>query len=257
MEASLQAVADHIREADAILFITGAGISVDSGLPTYRGVAGLYEGQATAEGIPIEEVLSKTMFAQDPALTMKYLWQIGEACRGAKPNRGHEVIAEMEREKENVWVMTQNVDGLHRAAGSGNLIEVHGNAEKLLCTACSFSCLVEDYVEDADALSLPLHCPRCEGIIRPDVVLFEEMLSENTMQQMLNLGAIRFDLICWVGTSAPFFYIIEPLARAKRIGAMTVEINPSMTHLSPQMDHKFSAGAAETLEELWRLAQAG
>ena len=116
----IERVASFLRSASSVLFVTGAGISADSGLPTYRGIGGLYEGAETPEGIPIEEALSGYMMRKNPALTWKYIQQIEAASRGASFNRAHSVLAEAERRFERVWVLTQNVDGLHRMAGSKN-----------------------------------------------------------------------------------------------------------------------------------------
>ena len=115
---TISAVARHLAQARRILFITGAGISADSGLPTYRGVGGLYDSDLTAEGLRIEEVLSGEVFALRPDLTWKYLIQIEENCRGAQPNAAHRAIALLGRHLERVMVFTQNVDGLHQRAGS-------------------------------------------------------------------------------------------------------------------------------------------
>src|SRR4051812_31848173 len=114
-------VVDLLRASRSILFITGAGLSADSGLPTYRGIGGLYENRDTEEDLPIEALLSADAFIARPELTWKYLLQIEQTGRGVKPNRGHEVIAEMESRFERVWVLTQNVDGFHRRAGSRNV----------------------------------------------------------------------------------------------------------------------------------------
>lgn len=97
-----------LRNAKSLLFITGAGLSADSGLPTYRGIGGLYNGADADTGLPIEELLSGRSFRADPARTWKYLAEIGKAGRGKTPNRGHQVIAEMERHFPRVWVLTQN-----------------------------------------------------------------------------------------------------------------------------------------------------
>ena len=115
--AQIDAAAELLAPAQHILFVTGAGISADSGLPTYRGVGGLYDDADTEDGLPIEVCLSGSMFRRDPARTWKYIREIERACRGARPNPAHELIAELERERERVWVLTQNVDGLHVAGG--------------------------------------------------------------------------------------------------------------------------------------------
>ena len=117
MNERIARVAQAIKQAERILLITGAGLSADSGLPTYRGVGGLYNGH-TAEGLPIEAALSGYMLQRDPALCWKYLAELGKACLGAQANAGHYAIAELQRRKPQCWLLTQNIDGYHRAAGS-------------------------------------------------------------------------------------------------------------------------------------------
>ena len=166
--ALVEQVAKQLAPLDNLLFITGAGISVDSGLPTYRGVGGLYDGVDTDEGLPIEVVLSGPHFRAHPELTWKYLRQIGDACRGARPNAAHLRIAELERARPRVVTLTQNVDGLHVAAGSQNVIAIHGDANSLRCTACDWSLRVTDYGE-LDARFAGQAVPRCPtcGAMRP------------------------------------------------------------------------------------------
>lgn len=115
-QESVAQVAELLRKCDDLLFITGAGISAESGLPTYRGVGGLYDVDTTTEGFSIEEILSGEMLRESPQLTWKYLMQIGSACRGATFNRAHQVLAEMEERFDRVCIVTQNVDGFHSAA---------------------------------------------------------------------------------------------------------------------------------------------
>ena len=121
-EDTIERIAQLLAQSRRVLFVTGAGISADSGLPTYRGVAGLYEGKETEDGLPIEAALSGDVFARRPDITWKYLAQIERNCRGAKPNAAHRTIAELEARLPYVLVFTQNVDGLHRRVGSRNLI---------------------------------------------------------------------------------------------------------------------------------------
>src|SRR5919197_2935529 len=127
-----------LRSARRTLFVTGAGISADSGLPTYRGIGGLYEDAATEDGIPIELALSGHMMKRDPALCWKYIAQIERACRGATFNSAHAFLAEVEAAVPGTWVLTQNVDGFHRAAGSRQLIEIHGDVHRLVCVGCGW-----------------------------------------------------------------------------------------------------------------------
>lgn len=240
-------VASILRESENILFITGAGISADSGLPTYRGIGGLYNHDRTEEGIRIEDALSGEMMRSRPHITWKYLLQIERACRDARFNRAHEVIAAFEGKYPRVWVLTQNIDGFHRAAGSKNVIEIHGDLHDLYCPGCDWRKTVEDYrnVEGA-----PL-CPDCGRIIRPAVVLFGERLpykQVGVLQEELERG---FDLVFSIGTTSTFPYIAEPVFLARHRGNPTVEINPSRSEISEVFDFTIRAGAAETLDMLW------
>ncbi|HCE45975.1 MAG TPA: NAD-dependent protein deacylase [Lentisphaeria bacterium] len=246
-------VAEIFKKADRILFITGAGLSADSGLPTYRGIGGLYDDKHTDEGIPIEEALSGDMLKRHPEITWKYLWQIGSACSGKKFNRGHEVIALIEKMKSETWVLTQNIDGFHRDAGSKNLIEVHGNASELYCTKCSFKSSSQNFLSGyGTAIQIPPKCPECKGLIRPNVVLFGEMLPEKALKQIYEIETIRMDAVLSVGTSGVFPYISGPVIMARQAGVPTVEINPCDTGLSDMVDFKIKAGAAETLDRIWK-----
>ncbi|HYW91109.1 MAG TPA: NAD-dependent protein deacylase [Gammaproteobacteria bacterium] len=244
----IDAIVDHMLQSARILFITGAGISADSGLPTYRGVGGLYDGRITDDAMPIEEAVSGGTFARRPDITWKYLHEIGAATRGRTCNAGHRAIAELESHFDAVWVLTQNVDGFHRAAGSRNVIEIHGNAGELYCTGCEYTDRVDDYT----LLALLPRCPECNGVIRPRVVLFDEMLPQaavDTLQRELEAG---FDMIFAVGTSAVFPYIASPVIRARMQGRPTVEINPAETDLSAAVDYRVPARAAPALSEIAR-----
>jgi NAD-dependent deacetylase len=236
--ATITRVAALVQRAERILFITGAGLSADSGLPTYRGVSGLYSNANTAEGYPIEIALSASMFQQKPALTWKYLWQIGAACVGAQPNPAHRWMAQLATAKRDVWVLTQNVDGLHRQAGSTHLVEAHGHAFDLYCTACgkpyAAQALLNNYRGNP---SLPPHCPRCAGIVRPNVVLFGEVLPLNVQKGLHRLQQIDFDLVFSIGTSALFPYITYFIERASEQDKPVVEINPQTTEATPLCSH--------------------
>ncbi len=238
-------IVSRLRDAKRVLCITGAGMSAESGLPTFRGPGGLYEEIATADGIAIEDVLSAAMMQRDPALCWKYILQIERACCGALPNRGHLAIAELERHVEQVWVLTQNVDGLHRAAGSTRVIDIHGDVRRLLCTCAR--CGWDRETDSYDDLAVPPYCPVCNAVVRPDVVLFGEMLplaKVSLLREQLQLG---FDVVLSIGTTSVFPYIAEPVVLARRRGALTVEINPASTQVSRLVDIKLSCGAGEAL----------
>jgi len=253
--AVVERVADLLAGADSVLFITGAGLSADSGLPTYRGVGGLYDQGETEEGLPIEVLLSGQMFSARPEVSWRYIRQIEEACRGAGPNRAHEVMAELERRLPRVWVLTQNVDGFHRAAGSDNVIAIHGDVGRLRCTRCTW----REEVEDLSGLPALPTCPRCAAVIRPDVVLFGEMLPESGVAAMARELSRGFDVVFSVGTSSLFPYIIRPVLDARSQGIPTVEVNPGDTEVSLFVDHRLRTGARVAFEAVWEafLARTG
>ena len=244
--ARLDAVAECLARARRVLFITGAGISADSGLPTYRGVGGLYEGELTEEGLAIEEALSGEVFETRPDITWRYLAQIEAGCRGAQPNDAHHAIALLERRLDRVMVFTQNVDGLHRMAGSRDLIEIHGNLHHLLCTVCAH----EEVVEDLAGRQLPPQCAVCGGLLRPNVVLFGEALPEAEMTRFIDALQTGFDMVFSIGTSSVFPYIVQPVVYAARSGTPTVEINPSRTPLSEVVNFHLPLGAAAAMRAL-------
>jgi NAD-dependent deacetylase len=248
---AIDRVVDILKQARSLLFITGAGISADSGLPTYRGIGGLYNVNETDEGLPIEELLSGEMMATRPELTWKYLGQIEAAARGARFNRGHQVIAEMEAHFPRVWTLTQNVDGFHRQAGSRNLLEIHGDLHDLYCQSCDYRQTVEDY----SGLAIPPRCPECQSMLRPDVVLFGEFLAEDRLAKLQEECAIGFDAVFTIGTTSVFPYISEPVRWASRCGWPTVEINPGVSHVSHLVDVRVEMRAAETLDRIWQRYQ--
>ncbi len=245
MSDDTAAVAAAIKRAERVAIFTGAGISAESGLPTYRGVGGLYNDMTVDEGLPIEEVLSGGMFARSPEITWKYIAEIERACRGAAANDAHRAILALEAVAE-VWVITQNVDGFHRDAGSANVIELHGNLADLACTQCDANFTVRDYAE----LSIPPICDRCAGMMRPSVVLFGEMLPDAAVTEYDRIFRAGFDLIFAIGTTAGFPYIYEPIAQASRQGVTTVEINPDETPLSNVVTHRFTSGAGVALKSI-------
>lgn len=247
-QQAIDRVVELLAASRSLLFITGAGISADSGLPTYRGIGGLYDVDLTEEGMPIEVLLSGEMMRARPRLTWKYLAEIGRAAFGARANRGHEVIAEMEAHFDRVWTLTQNVDGLHRQAGSRNVIDVHGDMHDLYCAACGFRQSVDEFSEQA----IPPRCPECEAILRPDVVLFGEMLPPDKVERLFHELTAGFDLVFTIGTTAVFPYIAEPVRAAAGAGVPTVEINPGTSEVSHLVDVKLAKGAARAMDEIWR-----
>ncbi|PCI29195.1 MAG: NAD-dependent protein deacylase [SAR324 cluster bacterium] len=246
-KTTLLEINQHLSQAKRILFITGAGISAESGLPTYRGVSGLYNNQETEDGIRIETALSGGMFRESPEITWKYLSQIEQSCRGKSFNRAHEIIAEMQDHFQEIWVLTQNIDGFHHHAGSKNIIDIHGNVYELSCTRCSYHTSPKDYSE----ITIPPICPQCNHPVRPDVVLFDEMLPQDKLQQLEQELWNGFDLVFTIGTTSIFPYIAQPVINAAQQGIPTIEINPDATSVSPYVQYKIRSGACVALEEIW------
>ncbi len=251
--STLDRVADHLSRARRVLFVTGAGLSADSGLPTYRGMGGLYENMTAAEGMPIESILSGPMFRKRPELVWKYLLEVERACRTATPNAGHRVIARLERRLEQVVVLTQNVDGFHRRAGSTQVIDIHGDLYDLRCTGCGRTRRVNSY---AGLPALP-RCG-CGGVERPEVVLFGEELPAVKMDRLMAELGRGFDMVLSVGTSGSFPYIRLPLIRAQVYEWPSVDINPGRNEMSAYARYHLPLRAAEACEALWqRLDRAG
>lgn len=237
-------IARELGKARRVLFVTGAGISADSGLPTYRGVGGLYNDEATEDGLAIEDALSGECLAIRPEITWKYLAQIEHNCHGVAPNAAHRAIAELENRFE-VVVLTQNIDGLHLKAGSSNVIEIHGTLEERYCAHCGAEA-------DAGDPAVPPRCTRCGEIVRPRVVLFGEMLPGTALDRLYAELARGFDMVFVVGTTAVFPYIAEPVMRAVRMRVPTVEINPAQTCLTDSVRYYVAERAAVALPEITR-----
>lgn len=250
--STIDALVRILRKSRSIMFITGAGVSAESGIPTYRGIGGLYNVDTTEDGVAIEEALSASMLAVNPALTWKYLAQIGLAVQGARHNRAHEVIAEMEKSFHRVWTLTQNVDGFHRAAGSKNLIEAHGNMHSLSCTKCNYKIAIDEF----QAIEIPPKCPRCGALVRPDVVLFGELINGPGIEHLQAELEKGFDVVFSIGTTSVFPYIQAPIYKAKSTGNVAVEINPCETTVSDVVDYRLAMPAVIALEEIWQRYRA-
>jgi len=253
MDTAYREIAHRLRHAERVLFVTGAGISVDSGLPTYRGPGGLYETRSTGDGYAIEEALSGAMLRTRPEVTWKYLLEIEHRCRGALPNLAHRIIAQLEDELPEVVVLTQNVDGLHLAAGSRRVIELHGNLHTLACTHCAYRTQVADYHN----LTVPPRCPCCRETLRPDVVLFGETLPTAALTELAAVLDRGLDLVCSIGTSSLFPYVAAPVIEAAAAGIPTVEINPETTALSDRVSLALRAGASDAMVGIWQALYPG
>ncbi|GAB4549983.1 MAG: NAD-dependent deacylase [Anaerolineae bacterium] len=227
-----------------IVALTGAGISAESGVPTFRGEDGLWRHYRP------EDLATPYAFARDPALVWEwYDWRRGLIAR-CQPNSAHFTLAAMQARLPDFTLITQNVDGLHRQAGVQRLLELHGNIWRLRCTRQGTT--FEDRTTPLP--HLPPYCPDCGALLRPDVVWFGETLPADVLQNAFTACA-ACDLILVVGTSA----LVQPAASLPLIaiqnGAALVEINLQPTPLSDHADLTLRQPAAQALPELWQTWQ--
>lgn len=229
--------ADRLREASRVAVLTGAGISAESGVPTFRGPGGLWEGHKP------EELASEDAFRRDPELVWRFYDWRRTKLAGCEPNAGHRALATLEPRYGSFTLATQNVDGLHREAGSRAVTELHGNIWRLRCYAgCGF-----DEIDRRAPMPPPLppRC-RCGSWLRPGVVWFGEALPTGAFERAME-AAQTADVFLVVGTSA----FVEPAASlgrlAKHAGAFLVEINPEATRLSNVADATLRSGSGPAL----------
>ncbi len=246
MEEQSTQVAELLRDARRVLFITGAGVSAESGVPTFRGATAAFADGLTEEGIPFEEALSGSTFVRAPELSWKYFFRLEESLRGKLPNAAHRAMAALQTPHRDIWVATQNIDGLHQSAGSKHVIELHGNLRRVVCTRCDYRVAKETFERMA---ALP-RCPQCGAILRPDAVLYEEMLPVQALERFDSEQEKGFDLVFSVGTTSLFPYVTMPIVVAAQRGIPTVEINPEETPISGVVQFRFSASAGSVLEGL-------
>jgi len=236
--AAIHAVKAKLSQAGAVAVLTGAGISADSGVPTFRGTDGLWRN------FKAEDLATSEAFARDPRLVWEwYNWR-RELIAAKSPNPGHLALARMESQHERFLLITQNVDGLHRAAGSRKLVEIHGNIWKVRCTACK---QVTDN-HDVPITILP-SCRSCGSLLRPHIVWFGEPLDEPTLDQCMGaLASCKVLLI--VGTSGLVYPAASFAPIAKAAGAFVAEINLDPTPNSQLVDVSIQGRAGEILPEL-------
>ena len=215
--------------------LTGAGISAESGVPTFRGADGIWQNRRATDLATLEA------FARDPELVWEfYNWRRGLLSK-VSFNDGHKALVTLENLVQNFTLITQNVDGLHRLAGTRHLLEIHGNMWEVRCTKCGM--LSMDQSPDMGPLP---RCTRCDGLLRPNVVWFGESLDPDILNQAFE-AARTCDVMLIVGTSG----IVQPAAslslHAKQEGATVAEINLEKTPQSEHMDFVFTGKAGEML----------
>jgi NAD-dependent deacetylase len=222
LEDALDRAAEVLRDAKRVAVLTGAGVSAESGVPTFRGAGGLWEGYH------IEEVATPTAFQRDPALVWRFYNARRAGLRSVKPNPGHYVLAAMEAKwgGEHFALATQNVDGLHRAAGNQRVLELHGTLSRVRCTRCNFK---EE--RGVDPLPELPRCGDCGQLLRPDIVWFHEMLPEDVWMEA-GAAAHQSEAFLVIGTSAVVYPAAGLVDIARDGGAKVIEINLEKTNAS-------------------------
>lgn len=234
----------RLRQAlasQSVVCLTGAGISAESGIPTFRGADGVWKKFRP------EELATVEAFLANPGLVNEWYRFRREKIASAQPNAGHLALAAWQRRQPGFELVTQNVDGLHQRAGSEGVIELHGNLWRDRCLECG-----ERRNADPEDLSAVPLC-QCGGALRPDVVWFGEWLPEEALDRAFDRAA-ACELFLLVGTSAVVSPASELPLVARRSGACLIEVNPEPTVLSGHADFNFFATAGETLPWLLECA---
>jgi NAD-dependent deacetylase len=235
ISANLKALL-HPKTRVAVL--TGAGVSQESGVPTFRDKDGLWQK------FKPEELASMSAFLKNPTLVWEWYEHRRKVIREVKPNAGHEALAKMQKYFSNFTLITQNVDGLHTRAGSKNILEVHGNLMRSYCVDCG-EFAPEDFLEKIKTAD-EARCTKCEGRLRPDVVWFGEMLPQDIWMKSVEASE-KCDLFFTIGTSAAVYPAAGLPLHAKQHGAYVVEINPQPTEITPDVDEHLRATSAIAL----------
>ena len=229
-------VAQKLKDSRKIVFVTGAGISQESGIPTFRGKDGYWRKYDPMKLASIDA------FYDDPKLVWEWYEDRRKNILDVKPNEGHFAISQMEEFKD-VVILTQNIDGLHQRSGSTNVLELHGSIIRIKCTVCDF---IDNITENFE--SLPPKC-KCGGMLRPDVVWFGESLPQNIWQSAIKEASVC-DVMVIVGTSL----VVSPAntlpVYAKQNGAILIEVNPEKTVMSNDMALSIQATSVGVLPKM-------
>jgi len=242
MPAASDALVDRLADARRVVVLTGAGISAESGIPTFRDPDGLWEK------FDPQELANVEAFLDNPELVQGWYRHRRQLVEEAEPNAGHRALADLEAHVDALTVVTQNVDALHTRAGSSDVVELHGNITHNYCMECERPADAST-VDAAIAEGTPARCPECDGLIRPDVVWFGEQLPPAAIERA-STAAEQADVLLSVGTSA----VVYPAARlplvAQEHGAYVAEINPDTTGITEAVDESIRGTAGAVLPAL-------
>lgn len=229
---------EWLAQATSVAILTGAGISAESGVPTFRGAGGLWKDYKP------EELATPEAFARNPKLVWEWYDWRRQLIAKAQPNAGHRALVEVEKRTPRFTLITQNVDGLHDRAGSGKLLKLHGDIWRMKCTACG-----AQWPDRRVPLpKLPPHC-QCGGLARPAVVWFGEPLADGMMNEAEHAAASA-QVFLVIGTSAVVLPAANLVPLARKAGAKTIEINTEETAASGLVDCVLPGPAGELLPRL-------
>ena len=233
---------DRLAGADAVAVLTGAGMSAESGIPTFRDPDGLWEQ------FDPQELANVEAFLDNPELVQGWYRHRRQLVEEAVPNEGHRALADLEAHVGALTVITQNVDDLHNRAGSRRVIELHGNMTHNYCMDCERAADAET-VDASIQEGTPARCPDCDGLIRPDVVWFGEMLPPDAMEEAA--AATRTaDVFLSIGTSAVVYPAAQLPLDACEQGAYVAEVNPDTTGITDGVDESIRGPAGTVLPAL-------
>ncbi len=252
LDAEIERAATLLHRSRYAIALTGAGLSKESGIPTFRGEGGLWtrDGEPPMNGFQI--------FMRDPVKwwnqrlteTSTPTNELAIAIAAAEPNAGHLALAELERLGYLRTVVTQNIDNLHRRAGSERLLEIHGNRTLLRCVGCEARYRAEQVPTD----ELPPHCDRCGGVIKSDTVMFGEPIPRSVLEDCFDAAA-RADCMLVIGTSALVTPAADLPVEVWRSGGALIEINVDETALSRFCSATLTGRSGELLPRLLRAVQ--
>jgi len=230
-------VTDAVHKAKNIMVITGAGISAESGLQTFRGEGGWWRSRNP------EELATLKAFKADPKFVWEWYEYRREMTAKAEPNAAHRTLSWLESKGKRVFILTQNVDDLHERAGSHEIVHIHGSIWHV-------TCMKDGTTSEDRRVPLPQLPPvcTCGGILRPAIVWFDEGLPSTDVSRINKyLEGFKIDIVLVIGTYVTFEYIRDWALRAKESGALLIEINPDETTLSPYADISLRGKAGEVL----------
>jgi NAD-dependent deacetylase len=225
-----------LESAQKVTALTGAGISAESGIPTFRDRGGIWEK------FDPQQVATLEAFHRDPKFVWEWYALRMKACAHARPNAGHQALAELERRIPEFWLITQNIDNLHYEAGSRRLTELHGNIWRTRCLKCGSKERLKAIPEN-----FPPRCSHCEGLLRPDIVWFGELLDPANVAQAE--AACETDVMLIIGTSGEVWPAAGFAHQAKNSGAFLIEINTQPTALTEIADLALHGKSGEILQQ--------